>query len=97
MDIQPTEDRIIVEPTSPERKLASGLIIPETAENASQDGIVTAVGPDVETFVPGDHVIYSKFGGTEVEYQGETLLILRRVDILAKIPPPAEEGKSGGK
>ena len=76
-----------------EQTTASGLVIPDTAKEKPQEGTVLAVGPgrfDDGERVPldikvGDTVIYSKYGGTEVKYGGEELLILSARDVLAII------------
>ena len=92
MDLEPLGDRVIVEPEEGEEKTASGIVIPDTAKEKPQEGEVVAVGPgryedgklvplDVE---PGDTVVYSKYGGTEVKVAGKEYLILSERDILAK-------------
>ena len=91
--IKPLEDRIVVQTLAAEQKTASGLVIPDTAQEKPQEGTVIAVGPgrfddgvrvpmDVKT---GDVVLYSKYGGTEVKYNGEEYLVLSARDILAII------------
>ena len=91
--IKPLEDRIVVQPLDAEQTTASGLVIPDTAKEKPQEGSVLAVGPgrfeegqrlpiDVKV---GDTVIYSKYGGTEVKYNGEEYLILSARDVLAVI------------
>jgi chaperonin GroES len=91
--ITPLEDRVVVKPLEAETTTASGLVIPDTAKEKPQEGEVIAVGPgrfeegqrlplDV---APGDIVLYSKYGGTEVKYGGEEFLILSARDLLAKI------------
>ena len=90
--IKPLEDRILVQPLEAETTTASGLVIPETAKEKPQEGKVLAVGPgrvdDKGVRVPmdiavGDIVIYSKYGGTEVKYSGDDLLLLNARDVLA--------------
>ena len=93
VNIKPLEDRIVVKPLDAEQTTASGLVIPDTAKEKPQEGEVVAVGPgrfneDGDERVPmdisvGDKVIYSKYGGTEVKYGGEELLILSARDVLA--------------
>jgi chaperonin GroES len=89
--IKPLEDRIVVQPLEAEQTTASGLVIPDTAKEKPQEGTVLAVGPgrfedgqrlpiDVKV---GDVVIYSKYGGTEVKYNGEEYLVLSARDVLA--------------
>ena len=92
--IRPLEDRILVQANEAETTTASGLVIPDTAKEKPQEGTVIAVGPgrfdDNGKRVPldvkvGDTVIYSKYGGTEVKYQGEEYLVLSARDVLAVI------------
>ena len=89
--IKPLEDRILVKSIDAEQTTASGLVIPDTAKEKPQEGEVLAVGPgrfedgqrlplDIKV---GDKVIYSKYGGTEVKYNGEEYLILSSRDVLA--------------
>ncbi len=93
VSIKPLEDRVLVKPLDSEQTTASGLVIPDTAKEKPQEGEVLAVGPgrwdeDGENRVPldvsvGDKVLYSKYGGTEVKYQGDEYLILSARDVLA--------------
>lgn len=92
--IKPLEDRVLVEPLEAETTTASGLVIPETAKEKPQEGKVLAVGPgrvdDKGVRVPmdvkeGDVVVFSKYGGTEVKYNGEDYLLLNARDILAVV------------
>jgi chaperonin GroES len=95
VSIKPLEDRIVVKPLDAEQTTASGLVIPDTAKEKPQEGEVIAVGPgrwdeDGDKRIPldvavGDKVLYSKYGGTEVKYDGEELLILSGRDVLAVI------------
>ena len=94
VSIKPLEDRIVIKALEAEQTTASGLVIPDTAKEKPQEGEVVAVGPgridDKGNRVPldvaaGDKVIFSKYGGTEVKYQGEELLILSARDILAVV------------
>jgi len=92
MKLQPLGDRIVVRAIEAEEVTASGIVLPDTAQEKPQRGRVLSVGPgcyedgkrvppDVEE---GDEVIYSKYGGTEIQVEGEDLLILRESDVLAK-------------
>jgi len=91
--IKPLEDRIVVQAVDAESTTASGLVIPDTAKEKPQEGMVLAVGPgrfEDGTRVPldvkvGDKVLYSKYGGTEVKYAGEEYLVLSARDVLAVI------------
>lgn len=91
MNIKPLADRVIIKALPMEEKTKSGIIMPDTAKEKPQEGEVVAVGPgkmekgvrialDVKV---GDRVIYSKYAGTEVKYDGEEYLILKETDILA--------------
>ena len=93
VNIKPLEDRVLVQSLEAEQTTASGLVIPDTAKEKPQEGTVVAVGPgrfdesgtkrvpvDVKV---GDVVIYSKYGGTEVKYNGQEYLLLAARDILA--------------
>ena len=93
VNIQPLEDKILVQANEAETTTASGLVIPDTAKEKPQEGTVLAVGPgrfedgarvplDVKV---GDRVLYSKYGGTEVKYSGEEFLILSARDVLAVV------------
>ena len=92
MNLQPLEDRIVVRPSDSESTTASGLVIPDTAQEKPQQGDVLAVGPGRRSdqtgdLVPmdvaeGDTVVYSKYGGTEITVGGEDLLILNARDVL---------------
>ncbi len=92
--IKPLEDRVLVQPLEAETTTASGLVIPDTAKEKPQEGTVLAIGPgrvdDKGARIPvdvaeGDTVIYSKYGGTEVRYDGKDLLLLNARDILAVV------------
>ena len=93
VNIKPLEDRIVVTVLESEQTTASGIVIPDTAKEKPQEGTVLAVGPgrfedgnrvplDVKV---GDKVLYSKYGGTEVKYNGEEYLVLSARDVLAVI------------
>ena len=92
--IKPLEDRVLVEPLEAEQTTASGLVIPDTAKEKPQEGKVVATGPGriddngnrVEMDVKeNDVVIFSKYGGTEVKYDGQEYLLLNARDILAVV------------
>ncbi len=93
VNIKPLEDRILVQTLEAEQTTASGLVIPDTAKEKPQEGTVIATGPgrfddDGDKRIPldvkvGDTVIYSKYGGTEVKYNGQEYLLLSARDILA--------------
>jgi chaperonin GroES len=95
VNIKPLEDKILVQANEAETTTASGLVIPDTAKEKPQEGKVVAVGPgrwdeDGSKRIPldvskGDTVIYSKYGGTEIKYNGEEYLILSARDVLAVV------------
>ena len=94
ISIKPLEDRIVIRQVEAEQTTASGLVIPDTAKEKSQEGEVIAVGPgrvdDNGNRVPvdvkvGDTVIYSRYGGTEVKYEGQEYQILSSRDVLAVV------------
>lgn len=85
--IKPLADRVLVEPSSAEEKTAGGIIIPDTAKEKPQKGVIVAVGPGVEgqklTVKAGDEVLYGKYSGTEINYDGKDYLIMKESDIYA--------------
>lgn len=87
--IKPLSDRVLVEPAEAETKTASGIIIPDTAKEKPQKGIVIAVGPGKKdepiTVKAGDNVLYGKYSGTEITVDGKDYLIMRESDIYAII------------
>ena len=92
ISINPLEDRIVIRQVEAEQTTASGLVIPDTAKEKPQEGEVIAVGPgrvdDNGNRIPvdvkvGDVVIYSRYGGTEVKYEGQEYQILSSRDVLA--------------
>jgi chaperonin GroES len=94
MKLKPLGDRLIVRATEEEEATASGIVLPDTAKEKPQKGKVLAVGDgrlSEETgkrtpldVAEGDEVLYSKYGGTEINVEGEELLVLRESDVLAK-------------
>jgi len=87
--ITPLHDRVIIKPAEAETKTAGGIIIPDTAKEKPQRGTVIAAGPGKKdepvTVQAGDMVLYSKYAGTEINIDGEELLIMRESDLLAII------------
>jgi chaperonin GroES len=94
MAIKPLADRVLVKPSSPEEKTKGGIILPDTAKEKPQEGVVVAVGPGkisengskitMQVKVK-DRVLYGKYSGTEVQIDGEEHLIMRESDIFAII------------
>lgn len=89
MNIKPLADRVLVKPAAVEEKTIGGIIIPDSAKEKPLKGDVLAVGngtKDEEMIVKvGDSVLYGKYAGTELEWEGEKFLIMRQSDILAII------------
>jgi chaperonin GroES len=87
LSVTPLHDRVIVKPAAAEEKTAGGIIIPDTAKEKPQRGTVVAAGPGKKdepvTVKSGDMVLYGKYAGTEIQIDGEDLLIMRESDILA--------------
>ena len=92
---KPLADRVLIEPAAAEQVTASGIIIPDTAKEKPQKGKVIAVGKgkyadQTGNLIPmqvkaGDTIMYSKYGGTEINIGGEDYLIMRASDILMKV------------
>lgn len=92
--IKPLGDRVVIELVEQEEKTASGIVLPDSAKEKPQEGRVVAVGTGRVTdggervaleVSEGDRIIFSKFAGTEVKYDGTEYLILRESDILAVV------------
>ena len=102
MNLQPLGDRLIVEALDEEETTVSGIVLPDTAKEKPQRGRVLAVGPgprdedgeyvkmDLE---PGDEIIFSKYGGTDIKLGADDYLILRESDVLAKVIAEHEVAK----
>jgi chaperonin GroES len=94
MKLRPLSDRIVIKPIEREARTASGIILPESAREKSQEGEVLAVGPGARNdkgermsldIQVGDIVLYAKYAGAELKLDDEKLLILRESDILAVV------------
>lgn len=89
MTIKPLADRVLLKQAKAETKTASGIIIPGTAQEKTQEATVTAVGPGTEkdpvTVKVGDKVMYDKYSGTSLNIDGEEYLIVKMSDIIAVI------------
>jgi chaperonin GroES len=94
MDLKPLGDRLIVEALDEEEMTVSGIVLPDTAKEKPQRGRVLAVGPGPRDedgnyikmeLEPGDEIIFSKYGGTDIKLGTEDYLILRESDVLAKV------------
>ncbi|PNE24906.1 co-chaperone GroES [Tannerella sp. oral taxon 808] len=89
MNVKPLADRVLVKPAEAEEKTASGIIIPDSAKEKPLKGEIIAAGKGTKdeemVLKPGDHVLYGKYAGTEIELEGEKYLIMRQSDVLAII------------
>jgi chaperonin GroES len=94
MTLKPLDDRVVVEPMEAEETTAGGIVLPDAAKEKPQRGKVVAVGPGrlldsgercKVALSVGDEVLFGKYGGTEIEVEGQEVKILRESDILAKI------------
>lgn len=89
MKVKPLADRVLVKQAAAETKSAGGIIIPDTAQEKTQQATVEAVGPGTEkekiTVKIGDKVLYDKYAGTNIKIDGEDFLILKNADIIAVI------------
>ena len=92
--LRPLDDRVVVEASAAEEVTAGGIVLPDAAQEKPQRGVVISTGPgrlldsgnrgDLSVSV-GDEVIYGKYGGSDIEVDGEEYKILRETDILAKV------------
>ena len=89
MKLKPLADRVLVKPSAAETKTTSGIIIPETAQEKPQKGKIVAVGKGTKehpvSVKVGDNVLYGKYSGTDLKYEGKDYLIMKESDILAII------------
>jgi chaperonin GroES len=89
MKVKPLGDRVMVKLEKNEAKTAGGIIIPDTAQEKTQSGVVVAVGPGTEkekiTVKNGDKIMYDKYAGTQIKIDGEEHLILRMADVIAVV------------
>ena len=94
LKIRPLDDRVVVEPVEAEEKTAGGILLPDTAKQKPQRGVVRAVGPGklsdtgertAVSVSKGDEVIYGRYAGNDIQIERRDLKILRETDILAKV------------
>ncbi len=88
MKLEPMGERVLVKIVEPEMKTASGIYIPSTAQEKPQQGIIVAIGNEVDEdsgLKEGDKILFAKYSGTEVKLDGVDHLVLDVSDILAKI------------
>ena len=102
MKFRPLGDRVVVRRLKEEQKTAGGIIIPETAQEKPQEGVIVAVGPGARgedgrivplELKPKDKVLFGKWSGTEVKIDGEELLIMKESDILGVLEGTAASKK----
>jgi len=89
LNVKPLADRVLIEPAAAEQKTSGGIIIPDTAKEKPQRGLVVAVGngkkDEPMTVKVGDNVLYGKYAGTEITVEGNEYLIMKESDIYAII------------
>ena len=94
INLRPLDDRVVVQPSEAEETTAGGIVLPDSAKEKPQRGQVVAVGPGKlldsgnrgdMSVSKGDTVIYGRYGGSDVEVDGQDMKILRESDILAKV------------
>ncbi len=89
MKLKPLADRVLISPAAAEEKTVGGIIIPDTAKEKPLQGSVIAVGEgksdEKMVLKEGDQVLYGKYAGTEIEFEGEKYLIMRQSDVVAVI------------
>lgn len=102
MKFRPLHDRVLVERVEQEEKTAGGIILPDTAQEKPSEGVIVAVGKGIRgddgsvqplDVKKGDHVLFGKFGGTEIKVDGDDFTILRESDILGIIEAPKKKSK----
>ena len=88
MNIEPLGERVLVKPLEEKSETASGIILPETAKEKPQQGLVVAVSQDEEVEIPvevGDKVLFAKYSGTEIKIDDTPHLLLESSEILARV------------
>jgi len=94
MKINPLDDRVVVQTSEAEETTAGGIVLPDAAQEKPQRGVIVAVGPgrlldsgerSALSVGVGDEILFGKYGGTDIEVDGDEVKILRESDILAKV------------
>jgi len=80
--IKPLGKRVVIEPIKPKEVTVSGLVIPQSAQSETNEAIVIDVSNSVEDVKVGDRVIYSAYGGTKVEYDGRSFMVMEFADLI---------------
>lgn len=83
--IDPLDDYVVIQPSDEETETRAGLIIPASAENSCQSGVVIAIGTDADNVSPGDKVLFPKGAGYEVRLAGSAIRVIRRRELIALI------------
>jgi len=83
--IEPLADRVVLVREKPAEVTAGGVLIPTTSQDKTDEGVVTATGPNVERVSVGDRVLFGKYSGTDVEIDGKNLTVMREGDVIAII------------
>jgi chaperonin GroES len=92
--VRPLDDRVVIHPLEAEEKTAGGILLPDTAKQKPQRGVVVAVGPGklrdsgdraVLAVTKGDEVLYARYAGNEIHVDGKEFKIMRESEILAKV------------
>lgn len=85
MNIKPLGERVLVKIEQLQEKTASGIIIPQTAQEKTQTGVVEAIGDEVKTVKVGEKIMHDKYAGTSIKIDGQDYLIVNIKDVLAVI------------
>jgi chaperonin GroES len=85
LSLEPLDDHVVIQPSDEETETRAGLIIPASAENRCQTGIVTAVGSEAQGVEAGDKVLFPRDAGYEVRLAGGALRVMRRADLIARV------------
>lgn len=85
MDIEPLDDRVVIKPDEAETVRDSGLVLPANAQEVPQEGEVLAKGDNVLKLDVGDRVLYSRYGGQEIERDGTKYLVARESDVIGRV------------
>ncbi|MGD0273078.1 MAG: co-chaperone GroES family protein [Gaiellaceae bacterium] len=85
LSLEPLDDYVVIQPSDEETETRAGLIIPASADNTCQSGVVIAVGADAESVEPGDKVLFPRDAGHEVRLAGTAVRVIRRRELIARI------------
>jgi len=85
LTLEPLDDHLVVQPSDEETETRGGLIIPASAENRCQTGVVTAVGSEAGGVEPGDKVLFPREAGYEVRLAGSAVRVMRRGELIARV------------